>query len=40
MGPSPGQIVELPGNMTLAQVNEKHWKVIKPMEMFYSFNMA
>ena len=35
--PSAGNIVELEGSMTLTQVNEKYWKVNKPLEMFYSF---
>ncbi|WAQ97190.1 RNG2A-like protein [Mya arenaria] len=26
----------LPGNITLEQVNDKYWKVNKPLEMFYS----
>ena len=26
----------LPGNITLDQVNEKYWRVNKPLEMFYS----
>jgi len=33
VGPSPGNIIELSGSMSLAQVNEKYWKVNKPMEM-------
>ncbi len=40
IAPAPGNIVELAGAMTLSQVNEKFWRVNKPMEMFYSFNMA
>ncbi len=40
VGPTPGNIVVLAGSMTLTQVNDKYWKVNKPMEMFYSFNMA
>lgn len=34
---SPGQFSILNGNMTLDQVNEKYWKVNKPLEMFYCF---
>ena len=33
----PGQMTALATNMALTQVNEKYWKVNKPMEMFYSF---
>ncbi|XP_046860490.1 E3 ubiquitin-protein ligase RING2-like [Xenia sp. Carnegie-2017] len=33
---TPGQFTELPGNMSLENVNEKYWKVNKPLEMFYS----
>lgn len=31
-----GQFVELPGSTTLEQVNENHWKVAKPLELFYA----
>lgn len=34
---TPGQFSMLNGNMTLDQVNEKYWKVNKPLEMYYSF---
>ncbi len=40
VGPTPGNIVELSGSMTLSQANDKYWRINKPMEMFYSFNMA
>ena len=33
---TPGQFTELPGSMSLDNVNEKYWKVNKPLEMFYS----
>lgn len=33
----PGKWRQLTPSMTLRQVNEKYWKVNKPMEMFYSF---
>uniref|UniRef100_T1JJM4 RING-type E3 ubiquitin transferase n=1 Tax=Strigamia maritima TaxID=126957 RepID=T1JJM4_STRMM len=33
---TPGQFTVLNGNMTLDQVNEKYWKVNKPLEMYYS----
>merc|ERR1712018_381071 len=33
----PGQMTALATNLALTQVNEKFWKVNKPMEMFYSF---
>lgn len=38
--PTPGQMVELSGSMSLNQVNEKYWKVNRPMEMFYSFHRS
>jgi E3 ubiquitin-protein ligase RNF1/2 len=34
----PGQMTPLTTSLALTQVNEKYWKVNKPMEMFYSFN--
>jgi E3 ubiquitin-protein ligase RNF1/2 len=40
IAPTPGQMVELSGSMSLTQVNEKYWKVNKPMEMFYSFQRS
>lgn len=33
---TPGQFTPLSGNMTLDQVNEKYWKVNKPLEMYYA----
>ncbi|XP_015914323.1 E3 ubiquitin-protein ligase RING2 [Parasteatoda tepidariorum] len=33
---TPGQFSLLDGNVTLDQVNEKFWKVNKPLEMFYA----
>ncbi|XP_074649178.1 E3 ubiquitin-protein ligase RING2-like [Tubulanus polymorphus] len=33
---SPGTFVPLNGNKQLEQVNEKYWRVNKPLEMFYS----
>uniref|UniRef100_A0A1Z5LHN0 RING-type E3 ubiquitin transferase n=1 Tax=Ornithodoros moubata TaxID=6938 RepID=A0A1Z5LHN0_ORNMO len=33
---TPGQFTALPGTMTLDQVNEKYWKVNKPLEMYYA----
>ena len=33
----PGQLTPLTTSFSLTQVNEKYWKVNKPMEMFYSF---
>lgn len=33
---TPGQFTLLPGSMTLDQVNDKHWKVNKPLEMYYA----
>lgn len=40
IAPTPGQILELSGTMSLTEVNEKFWNVNKPMEMFYSFQRA
>lgn len=37
ISPSTGQYVQLNGNQTLGQVNDKYWKVNKPLEMFYSW---
>lgn len=37
---TPGQFTPLPGNMTLDQVNEKYWKVNKPLEMYYAHRKA
>lgn len=35
--PSSGQYVQLNGNQTLGQVNDKYWKENKPLEMYYSW---
>ncbi|XP_061391320.1 E3 ubiquitin-protein ligase RING1 [Musca vetustissima] len=40
IAPQPSQLVILNGNQTLHQVNEKFWKVNKPMEMFYSWKKS
>lgn len=37
ISPSNGQYVQLNGNQTLGQVNDKYWKVNKPLEMYYSW---
>ncbi|XP_044759340.1 E3 ubiquitin-protein ligase RING1 [Coccinella septempunctata] len=37
ISPSAGQYVQLNGNQTLGQVNDKYWKVNKPLEMYYSW---
>ena len=37
ISPAPNQLTPLAQNLSLAQVNEKYWKVNKPMEMVYSF---
>lgn len=34
----PGQYTPLPGSMILDFVNEKYWKVNKPLEMYYALN--
>ncbi|XP_075231319.1 E3 ubiquitin-protein ligase Sce [Lycorma delicatula] len=36
VAPSPGQHVALSGSQTLRQVNDRFWKLNKPLEMFYS----
>uniref|UniRef100_T1GX29 RAWUL domain-containing protein n=1 Tax=Megaselia scalaris TaxID=36166 RepID=T1GX29_MEGSC len=40
VAPQPSHLVILNGNQTLHQVNEKFWKINKPMEMFYSFKKS
>lgn len=35
--PSPGQYIALNGSQTLRLVNDKYWKMNKPLEMFYSW---
>jgi len=40
IAPMPGQLVVLSGNQTLRQVNDKFWKVNKPLEMFYSWKKS
>ncbi|XP_055633518.1 E3 ubiquitin-protein ligase RING1-like [Toxorhynchites rutilus septentrionalis] len=40
IAPQPSQLVVLSGNQTLSQVNEKFWKVNKPLEMFYSWKKS
>jgi len=35
--PTADQFVSLRGNQTLQNVQDKYWKVNKPLEMFYSF---
>ncbi|KAJ8957348.1 hypothetical protein NQ318_004827 [Aromia moschata] len=37
ISPTQGQYVQLNGNQTLGQVNDKYWKVNKPLEMYYSW---
>ncbi|ENN77773.1 hypothetical protein YQE_05745, partial [Dendroctonus ponderosae] len=37
ISPSAGQYVQLNGNQTLGQVNDKYWKENKPLEMYYSW---
>ncbi|KAF2880601.1 hypothetical protein ILUMI_25565 [Ignelater luminosus] len=37
ISPTAGQYVQLNGNQTLGQVNDRYWKVNKPLEMFYSW---
>ena len=33
---SPGNFTAVNGSLTLEQVNEKYWKVNKPLEMYYT----
>jgi len=40
ISPSPNQFVQLNGNQTLGQVNDKYWKVNKPLEMYYSWKKS
>lgn len=37
ISPTAGQYVQLNGNQTLGQVNDKYWKENKPLEMYYSW---
>ncbi|KAF5270190.1 hypothetical protein FQR65_LT05670 [Abscondita terminalis] len=37
ISPTTGQYVQLNGNQTLGQVNDRYWKVNKPLEMYYSW---
>lgn len=37
IAPVSGQYVVLSGNQTLTQVNDKFWKVNRPLEMYYSW---
>jgi len=36
IAPTPGQFIPLGGGQTLRQVNDKFWKINKPLEMYYS----
>lgn len=36
IAPTPGQLTVLSGNQTMRQVNDKYWKLDKPLEMYYS----
>ncbi|KAF2362958.1 RAWUL domain [Trinorchestia longiramus] len=40
VAPNPDTYVGLSGSYTLEQVNEKFWRVNKPMEMFYSWKKS
>lgn len=35
---SGDNFTQLPGNMTLEQVNDRYWKLNKPLEMYYSLH--
>lgn len=37
IAPTPDQYIIVVGSLTLEQINEKYWRVNKPMEMFYSW---
>lgn len=37
IAPTPDQYIGVGGSLTLEQINEKYWRVNKPMEMFYSW---
>ncbi|KAL7290274.1 hypothetical protein TKK_0015976 [Trichogramma kaykai] len=37
IAPTPGQLVVLSGSQTLRQVNDKFWRVNRPLEMYYSW---
>ncbi|XP_017774440.1 PREDICTED: E3 ubiquitin-protein ligase RING1-like [Nicrophorus vespilloides] len=40
ISPSSGQYVQLNGNQNLGQVNDKFWKINKPLEMYYSWKKS
>ncbi|RWS28331.1 E3 ubiquitin-protein ligase RING2-like protein [Leptotrombidium deliense] len=35
----PGQFQPLSGQMTLETINEKHWRLNKPLELYYAYKM-
>lgn len=35
----PGQFNPVPGELNLAQVHEKFWRVNKPLELYYAYKM-
>lgn len=37
IAPTPDHYITVDGSHTLEQINEKYWRVNKPMEMFYSW---
>lgn len=37
IAPTPDQYIGVGGGLTLEQINDKYWRVNKPMEMFYSW---
>jgi len=37
IAPLPGPFVVLSGSLTLRQVNDKFWRVNRPLEMYYSW---
>ncbi|XP_065159744.1 E3 ubiquitin-protein ligase RING1 [Atheta coriaria] len=40
ISPATGQYVQLSGNQMLGPVNDKYWKVNKPLEMYYSWKKS
>ncbi|XP_063224500.1 E3 ubiquitin-protein ligase RING1 [Bacillus rossius redtenbacheri] len=40
IAPTPGHLVALSGGQTLQHVNDKFWKVNKPLEMYYSWKKS
>lgn len=40
IAPAPNQFVLLTGGQSLSQIQEKYWKINKPLELFYTWKMS